>query len=83
MLEKLQERILELAHSLEQVIAQHNYLSGAKQEAEKLLEAYIAHQNEINKIVEEIPTNPGAAVMDGLELAATFNDNNNAVVPAE
>jgi molecular chaperone GrpE (heat shock protein) len=81
MIEKIQERIAELTKAIEQTVAQHNFLTGALQEANQLLQFYIAHRDEINKIASEATENPMMAVMDSLELP--INDNNDGTVPVQ
>lgn len=82
MLEKIQERIAELTKAIEQTVAQHNFLTGALQEANQLLQFYIEHRDEVNRIIAETPESPAMAVMDSLQLSEEFNDNNDASTPA-
>ena len=73
MLEKLQERIVEITKSIENIVAQHNYFTGALQEANKAVEFYIAHQEQINKIALEATSSPLEAVVDSVELINVAN----------
>lgn len=84
MLEKIQERIVDLSKNIEQVVAQHNYFIGALQEARTLLQFYIEHRDQINKIVENASDNPVESIIQGVDLLAdAFNDNNDGTTPNE
>jgi len=84
MLDKIQERISELSKNIEQVIAQHNYFAGALQEAKILLQFYIEHKDQIDKIVENASDNPVESIIQGVDLLAdVFHDNNDGTTPNE
>lgn len=72
MLEKIQSRIAELNKSIEQLVANHNYLTGALQEANNLLELFIKHREEIESIASKVDSSPIEAVIEGINLAASM-----------